>query len=91
MKATIYSKENCPYCVRAKSLLNRLGIEYDEFVIGTSGSKLLESNQTWATREDLLERAPNARTVPQIWLDGTHVGGYTELAAKMQDHIDVTA
>jgi glutaredoxin 3 len=91
MKATIYSKDHCPYCVRAKSLLNRLGIEYDEFVIGDSGSKLLESNQTWATREDLLERAPNARTVPQIWLDGVHVGGYTELAAKMQEHADITA
>lgn len=84
MKAIIYSKENCPYCVRAKALLKKLNIEYNEFVIGEQGSKLLESNQTWATREDLLERAPNARTVPQIWLDGEHIGGYTELAAKMQ-------
>lgn len=86
MKAIIYSKEHCPFCVRAKALLKKLNIEYDEFVIGEQGSKVLESNQSWATREDLLERAPNARTVPQIWLDGEHVGGYTELAAKMQSH-----
>lgn len=85
MKAIIYSKEHCPYCVRAKSLLDKLGIEYDEFIIGDVGSKTLNANQQWATREDLLERAPNARTVPQIWLDGEHVGGYTELAAKMQE------
>lgn len=91
MKATIYSKEHCPYCVRAKALLKKLDISYDEFVIGEPGSKLLESNQQWATREDLLERAPNARTVPQIWLDGEHVGGYTELAAKMQSHENVPA
>lgn len=91
MKAIIYSKDYCPYCVRAKALLNKLGIEYDEFVIGEPGSKVLESNQQWASREDLLERAPNARTVPQIWLDGEHVGGYTELAAKMQENTAVIA
>lgn len=91
MKAIIYSKEHCPFCIRAKALLDKLNISYDEFVIGEPGSKLLESNQQWATREDLLERAPNARTVPQIWLDGEHVGGYTELAAKMQSHENVPA
>ncbi len=91
MKATIYSKDYCQYCVRAKALLDKLGIEYDEFVIGDAGSKTLNANQQWATREDLLERAPNARTVPQIWLDSEHVGGYTELAARFRDHTNIAA
>lgn len=70
MKAEIWTKDNCPYCVRAKALLQQKGIEYEEHVIGQS-----------ATREQLLERAPHAKTVPQIWLDGNYIGGYTELAA----------
>jgi len=79
--AVVYSKENCPYCSKAKILLNNMGIVYDEFIIGDSSSgKVLLDNQHWTTREELLEVAPNARTVPQIWLDGDHIGGYTELA-----------
>lgn len=70
MKADIWTKENCPYCVRAKALLEQQGVEYTEFKIGKD-----------ATREQLLEIAPSARTVPQIWLEGSYVGGYTELAA----------
>ena len=70
MKAEIWTKQNCPYCVRAKSLFATKGVEYDEYIIGET-----------VTREELLEKAPNARTVPQIWLDGSYVGGYTELAA----------
>lgn len=70
MRAEIWTKDNCPYCVRAKALFEQKGVEYTERVIGKD-----------ATREDLLERAPHARTVPQIWLDGNYIGGYTELAA----------
>lgn len=70
MKAEIWTKQNCPYCVRAKALFEQKGVEYTEFTIGEG-----------VTREQLLERAPNARTVPQIWLDDSYVGGYTELAA----------
>lgn len=70
MKAEIWTKINCPYCVRAKALFENKGIEYAEHIIGET-----------VTREDLLERVPAARTVPQIWLDGNYIGGYTELAA----------
>lgn len=80
--AVIYSKEHCPYCNRAKTLLNKLGISYTEHIIGQPGSRVLEENQSWVTREELLEKAPDAKTVPQIWVDGEHVGGYTELAAR---------
>ena len=87
MKATIYSKENCPYCTRAKTLLDKIGIPYDENLIGQPGSKGLKENQSGATRGELLEKAPNTRTVPQIWIDGEHIGGYTELSAKFPEPV----
>ena len=71
MRATVWSKDNCPYCVQAKALLNQKGIEFEERKIGDG----------W-TKEQLLEAVPNARTVPQIFLDGELVGGFTELHAK---------
>jgi glutaredoxin len=71
MKAIIWSKDYCPYCVNAKALLERKGIEYEERKIGEG-----------YTKEDLLEAVPSARTVPQIFLDGELVGGFTELRAK---------
>lgn len=70
-KAIIWSKAACPYCVQAKALLEQKGIEYEEKKIGEGYSK-----------EDLLEAVPAARTVPQIFLDGELVGGFTELRAK---------
>jgi len=71
MNATIWTKSNCPYCVNAKALLEQKGIEYEERKIGEG-----------YTREDLLEVAPSARSVPQIFLDGELVGGFVELRAK---------
>jgi glutaredoxin 3 len=70
MRAEIWTKPNCPYCVRAKALMEQKGVQYDEHIVGET-----------VTREQLLEKAPNAKTVPQIWLDSSYVGGYTELAA----------
>lgn len=71
MRAVVWSKDHCPYCVQAKTLLEQKGIEFEEKKIGEGYSK-----------EDLLEAVPNARTVPQIFLDGELVGGFTELRAK---------
>jgi len=68
MQAIVWSKPNCPYCEQAKTLLNNKGIAYEERKIGDG-----------YTKEDLLEAVPNARTVPQIFLDGKLVGGFTEL------------
>lgn len=83
MKAEIWTKPNCPYCDRAKNLFNIKGVEYDEVIIGLveNTTTNLKSNQRLESRETLLERAPNAKTVPQIWLDNNYIGGYTELAA----------
>jgi glutaredoxin len=72
MKATVWSKYHCPYCDQAKALLKQKGIEFEEKKIGDG-----------FTKEDLLEAVPTARTVPQIFLDGELVGGFTELKAKL--------
>jgi len=70
-KVDIYTKFGCPYCVRAKMLLNRKGVDYEEFDITMGGPK----------RTEMLERAPDARTVPQIFIGDFHVGGSDDLAA----------
>jgi glutaredoxin len=72
MKATIWSKENCTFCVQAKQLLESKGIEFEERKIG----------KAW-TKEQLLEAVPTARTVPQIFLDEQYIGGYQELRQKL--------
>jgi glutaredoxin len=64
----VWSKPNCPNCVKAKSLLETSGIEYSENKIGED-----------YTKEQLLEVVPGARSVPQIFLNGEYVGGYEEL------------
>jgi len=68
MKATIWSKDMCPYCIRAKQLLEQKGIPYEERVIGNG----------W-TKQQLLESVPTARTVPQIFLDDKLIGGHDDL------------
>lgn len=67
----IYTKMGCSYCARAKRLLDEKGASYSEFDVTLGGDK----------RQEMLRRAPGARTVPQIFIDGTHVGGSDELAA----------
>jgi len=73
MKAVVWSKPACPYCGKAKNLLKNKGIEDEEKNIA-EGYKI----------EDLLALVPNARTMPQIWLDGEHLGGYKELEEKLK-------
>lgn len=73
MKAIVWSKDHCTYCEQAKALLTQRGIEYEERRIGTG-----------YTREQLLEAVPTARTVPQIFLDNQHIGGFTELKQHLQ-------
>lgn len=70
-KVDIYTKFGCGYCYRAKRLLDDKGVEYSEHDITMGGPK----------RAEMLERAPNARTVPQIFIGETHVGGSDDLQA----------
>jgi glutaredoxin len=69
MRATVWSKDQCPYCVMAKDLLRTQGIEYEERNI---------SQGEW-TREQLMEAVPYARTLPQIFIDDQLIGGYDAL------------
>ena len=77
-RAEIYTKKTCKYCNLAKKLLAERNISYREYIIG-GDPHLLTENQQVTTRESLLERYPDAQTVPQIWLDGQHIGGAEEL------------
>jgi glutaredoxin 3 len=87
MHAVIYTKDNCPFCTRAKALFDKKGITYDEKIIALPkpDARSLKENQTWTTREALLEIAPAAKTVPQIWLDGQHIGGHDDLVKYFAD------
>lgn len=71
----IYTKMGCGYCFRAKKLLDNKDAEYHEHDITMGGD----------ARKKMQERAPGARTVPQIFIGDTHVGGSDELAALERD------
>ncbi len=81
MKAKIYTRDNCPFCVNAKTLLNIKNIPYEEIKIGRD-----------ITREQFFEALPNAKTVPQIFLTVSgsefYVGGFTELKAYFDGQTD---
>ena len=64
----VYSKDNCPFCVKAKMSLEMKQVTFVEKKVGVD-----------VTREQLLEIAPLARTVPQILIDGEVIGGYDQL------------
>lgn len=64
----VWSKDSCPFCHRAVSLLESKGIDFELRKLGEGWSK-----------DQLLESVPNARTVPQIIIDGKSIGGFTEL------------
>ncbi len=70
-KVEIYTKFMCPYCSRAKALLSAKGVEYEEIDISMGGPK----------RQEMLGRSNGRNTVPQIFIDGAHVGGSDDLAA----------
>ena len=65
----IYTKSWCGYCIRAKDLLARKGVEFREVEISTDD----------ALRNEMVARAGGRRTVPQIFIGETHVGGCDDL------------
>jgi glutaredoxin 3 len=70
-KVEIYTTMFCPYCARAKALLQRKGATYTEYDIDAET----------ALRDEMIQRSGGRRTVPQIFIDGAHVGGSDDLAA----------
>jgi glutaredoxin 3 len=68
---TIYSRVGCPYCDMAKSLLRRKGVTFDEIDVGRAPER----------RPEMIAKSGGRTTVPQIFIDGRHVGGCDDLYA----------
>lgn len=69
-KVEIYTTPTCPYCHAAKSLLNGKGVAFEEITV-------LDPS----LREKMMVRSNGRRSVPQIFVGDTHVGGYDDMAA----------
>ena len=69
----IWSKDSCPYCEQAKELLTKNNIQFEERRIGVD-----------YTKKQLLEAIPDAKTVPQIIINGEYIGGYSQLKQKLK-------
>lgn len=69
-KIEMYATANCPYCVRAEALLKRKGV---------TDIEKIRVDLDPAKRQEMEARVPGARTVPQIFIDGLHVGGCDDL------------
>ena len=70
-KVIIYTSPICNYCSAAKHLLSKKKIRYEEIDIGDDSEK----------REEMLRKSNGLKTVPQIFIDEKHIGGYVELKA----------
>jgi glutaredoxin 3 len=70
-KVQIYTTTSCPFCVRAKSLLKKKGIAFEEIDVGVD----------LALRDEMVRLTGGRRTVPEIFINGEVVGGFEELKA----------
>jgi glutaredoxin 3 len=71
VRVEIYVKTTCPYCYRAQRLLESKGVQYETYVLDFGGP----------LREEMIQRATGRTTVPQIFIEGRHVGGCDDLYA----------
>ena len=74
-RVEIYTKTFCGFCWRAKQLLDGKGIEYREISVDFGGD----------VKQEMIQRAEGKTTVPQIFIDGRHIGGCNELVALDRD------
>ena len=82
-KIIIYSKDICPFCVKAKEFFQIKGLSYKEINISSS----IELQQ------EMLEKSNGRKTVPQIFINGNHIGGYDDLisadqSGELKDHLN---
>ena len=70
-KIVIYTGPMCNFCSAAKHLLNKKKVSYEEIDIGYDVKK----------REEMLKKSNGAKTIPQIFIEEKHIGGYVELKA----------
>jgi glutaredoxin 3 len=73
MEALVYSKKPCPYCEQAKNLLSKKNIKYTELDVLSPD-----------VLDQLRDIVPGVKTVPQIFIDGKYIGGYTELVEHLK-------
>jgi glutaredoxin 3 len=69
-EVTVYTSDNCPYCVRAKMILNKKGARFTEINVSNDDEK-----RAW------LRQVTGARTVPQIFINGRGIGGCDDMIA----------
>lgn len=78
MAVTMYSTRFCPYCVRARQLLDAKGVDYTDIAV----------DEQPQLRREMMERS-GRRTVPQIWIGDEHVGGFDDLwSLERQGRLD---
>lgn len=66
----IYTKNNCPFCDMAKNLINIKNLQYKEVNISNDQNKI----------DEMIKKAQGRRSVPQIFIDGEHIGGFDDLS-----------
>jgi len=71
----IYTTRSCPYCIRAKSLLKNKGVQFNELEVDGNPELIAES----------VKRSDGMRTVPQIFIENFHVGGYDDMVNLEKD------
>ena len=74
-QVTIYTKPYCPYCIRAVSLLEKKGVEFQEIEAAFDPEK----------RQEMVQRANGRSTFPQIFIGGQHIGGCDDMMALEYD------
>ena len=87
MFAVIFGRPGCPYCVRAKELAEKLAAERDDFEF-----RYIDIHEEGISKEDLEKTVGKpVETVPQIFLDQAHIGGYTEFEAHAKANLGLFA
>jgi len=76
MTLVMYSKDSCPFCERAKALLTEHNYQY-----------VVKNVVNPEIKTELLKRFPEAKTVPQIFFEDSHIGGYTELKNYLEQSL----
>ena len=74
MKIVIYTQDSCEFCEESKKEFEKRGWRYTVYNIKEKDNK-----------KSLLELLPNVKTVPQIWIENKHIGGYNELMTWIED------
>lgn len=70
-QVVVYSGPSCPYCVRAKMLLQKKGVTFEDIDVKADPSK----------RDEMLAKSNGKQTIPQIFINGKHIGGSDDLYA----------